>query len=260
MPQMSVADNPALAAELMREVENGSRSTRPEPPPMRNPSDSVFELCGGYLQNNGMWTRQFEVRELTGRDEEVLGRITDPSRVIIALLERGLVRVGDDEASPAVIDSVLGGDWETITFGSEVEATWTCFSCHKEFQTNINLDEIERRSVTQEDVQFEVTGRKGTTYVVEHPYGATQRKIIAKIDSSGAELNSLLLADCVQQIDGLPLLGMDSVLSLPMADRKRIIKEIDSRRVGPLLGGVKSECPSCGVGQATPVNVAALFR
>lgn len=267
MPQMSVADNPAMAADLLRSVEQDDRQRRLEPPQMRSPGDTVYHLCGGYFQDDGRWVDEFEVRELTGRDEEALGRITDSARVMLTLIERGLVRVGGDKASPQVVDSVLGGDWETIllairtlTFGPEVETTWKCFSCNADFDRTINLDTIERRTLAQEDLRFEVVSRRGIVYSVEHPYGSTQRKIMAKISAPTAELNSLLLVDCIRSINERPLLGMGEVLNLPMDDRKKIIGELNKRRVGPLLGEVKSDCLSCGVEQATPINVAALFR
>lgn len=266
MPHISVAENPALAAEALRSIEQENKR-KPEPPPMRDLADTVFDLCGGYYQDNGVWATQFEVRELTGRDEEALGRVTDPARAVLTMIERGLVRVGDDAVSAQVVDSVLGGDWETIlialrtiTFGPLAESTWKCFSCNEEFTATTDLTEIPKRTLSQDDLRFEVTGRKGVVYEIEHPYGATQRKIMAKINAPAAELNSMLLLDCLRTINGRPSLGMSDVLSLPMADRKAIISELNTRRVGPLLGEVKSECPSCGVEQATPINVAALFR
>ena len=76
------------------------------------PLDTQFQLCGGYLEDDGStWTTAFQVRELTGRDEEYLARIKDSHRILLGVLERGLVKVGDHQATSDIADGLLGGDW-----------------------------------------------------------------------------------------------------------------------------------------------------
>ncbi len=47
----------------------------------------MFQLAAGYMQDDGRWTKEFEVRELTGRDEEAMARIPDIGRSLAAMFD-----------------------------------------------------------------------------------------------------------------------------------------------------------------------------
>jgi hypothetical protein len=265
MPQISVAENPALAQKMLREVQNNVLS---EPPDLRPATDTVFSLCGGYAQLDGKWVKEFEVRELTGRDEEYIGRIAEPTRVFVAILERGLVRVGNEKSSSEVVDGLLAGDWETVliairiaTFGWEYETEIKCRNCGHEHEVSIDLRSIPFRNADKEDYLFDVVGRKGTRYQVCMAYGSTQRKIMGLgVGTTQAEINTVLLADCIQSVNGMPPLGPDSVRDIPMSDRRLLLKEIEARRAGPRFREVTTKCPACDAEQESVLSIAAMFR
>jgi hypothetical protein len=267
MPRVAMAENPDLAQKIMRSVEEPKPKAVP-PPEAVPPPSLVHDLCGGYMDDNGTWVKEFEVRELTGRDEEHMARIKEPSKILIAILERGLVRVGGTRSSPEVVDSLLAGDWETVlleiriaTFGKEHKAEYTCTNCREKYEAVFDLSEhIGRHEVDKDDIVFTAIGRHGTRYTVTHSYGATQRKILSMGESPMADGNTRLLTDCLMMVGDRPSLGQEEVRDLPMADRKMLINEIDKRRVGPELRGVKTKCPACGNEQPSPLYVAALFQ
>lgn len=271
MPQMSAADNPALAKQMLDSIDQITASPDKGMPPLaETPIDTQYELCGGYLEDDGAtWTTTFQVRELTGRDEEFLARIKESHRILLGVLERGLVRVGDHQATTEIADSLLAGDWETVllairavTFGQVYESVVSCISCGEDYEIKIDLiSDIPRKTARPEDIIFEVVGRHGTSYRVTNAYGAVQRKIMsANPDTPVAEANTLLLKECLLAIDGQPLVSAGQVLDLPMMDRRTILNEIDERRVGPKLREVRTKCPLCDVEQPTPLSVAALFQ
>lgn len=267
MARVSAAANPHLARQVLRQVDEVvDENPRPVPEP---PEDLVFQLCGGYFSDRGKWESEFEVRELTGRDEEILGRIQDPARLLIGVLELGLVRVGQDKSSREVVDGLLAGDWETVlmairiaTLGRTIDMKLVCTSCSEPYEATVDLvNDIQRKTTEQADVDFVIEGRHGTRYQMTQAYGSTQRKVLELgIKVSGAETTTMFLKECIQAINGRPPLGADDIRSLPMADRQLLMSEIEDRRVGPMLREVRTKCPACGEEQPSPLGVAALFR
>jgi hypothetical protein len=271
MPKLSVAENPELAKQVLaKALESEKKEKKETPPPEVRPApDNVFQLCGGYWQNDGVWTTEFEVRELTGRDEEYLSRIKDPAKMMIGIIERGLVRVGDDPSSREVMDSLLSGDWDTVmlairvvTFGPEVEVVVKCRNCSSDYEAKVHLlDNVERRTATSDEMHYTVEGRKGTVYTLSAAYGSLQRKILTSSpDSTASELNTLVLSECVQKIGPMPVVNTDSVRNLSMADRALLLDEINKRVIGPMVNEVRTECPNCGADQELGLSIAAMFR
>lgn len=267
MPKISAAEHPDQARALLADMERTLVEEKKQPDP--NPVEElVYRLCGGYFLPNGDWIKEFEVRELTGVDEEYLARMKDSTRFVIGLLNRGLVRVGQIRSSDEVLDGLLGGDWETVllairiaTFGDTTTYQATCRQCREPYRAVIDLRKhVEMREVLREDISFHVVGRHGTEYRVTHAYGSAQRKVLEHLDSPVADMNTALLAECVQEVGGKPLLGLEGARNLPLADRRKLLDEIDKRRAGPDLKGVRTKCPACDFEQPAPLNVVALFQ
>lgn len=269
MGTMSAAANPELANRIIREAVD-KPAQEAALAQIKPPETTVFRLCGGYLGPDGKtWETEFEVRELTGRDEEYLGKIGNGSlRVFTAILERGLVRVGSQRGGAQLLDSLLAGDWETVllavravTFGRAVVLKTTCQSCEQSYSVDIDLiDQVGRAECGKEDLTFQVIGRHGTVYNVCLPYGSTQRRMMERENLTNGEANTILLADCILDINGVPPLGTESVLNLPLADRREIVREIDARKIGPDLRGVRTKCPYCDAEMDSPLSIAALFQ
>jgi hypothetical protein len=120
---VSAIDNPELAQELVRKaisdpdrdegrqlVETPSVNTLGEEDIVPPPSGEVKLLAGLYNSFTGELTDTAEVRELTGADEEAIAKITDYGRSLLAILERGTVKIGDKPATKEVLDKLLAGD------------------------------------------------------------------------------------------------------------------------------------------------------
>ena len=272
MPQLDVAANPQLAKQILKDAMAEPKGNAKAPPPQApTPSDLVFQLAGGYIDDpsSPVWIKDFEVRELTGRDEEYIGRIKDPVMAFATMLERGLVRVGHLPADREVVDGLMAGDWETAlfairiaTFGQEYEVDRTCLFCREEYKVGLDLTkDIKFKFGDKDGLHFEVVGRHGTKYGVTHVFGSTQRQIMALgSDASTASIATLILSKCVLKINGFPPLSSDTVRDIPLADRRAILKEIELRRVGPNLSEVTTKCPACGEEQVLSLNIAALFQ
>jgi hypothetical protein len=184
------------------------------------------------------------------------------------LLQRGLVKVGTEDVTKEMLDSLLSGDRDAIligirkvTFGDELKAMVHCYSCNEDQETVVTLSE---------DVPVRILDDlKGRSWVVETkrgpvavglPNGLVQKKLMDNADKTAAEINTLLLSGCVMSVNGSPSMGAHTVLSLGMTDRANIVDEIIENNPGPRLGEVKKACKACGEDMNLPLSLLDLFQ
>ena len=234
----------------------------------RAPSASEVALPGGYLTTGGV-IRTAEVRELNGEDEEIVSRTGSTAKALNALLERGLIKIGNEEVTRDHLDQLLSGDRDailigirTITFGSELSVTVRCSNCNQQQQIVIDLlTDVPSKELKDavNDRNWVVETKKGAV-TVALPNGVVQKKLMDNIDKTAAEVNTILLSGCITSINGAPSIGARTALSLGMADRNKIIDEILNRNPGPRLGEVKKTCQACGEDIPLPLSLTDLFR
>jgi hypothetical protein len=270
---LSAAENPALANKLAKEatevqVEEAVGSV----PTITIPSlpDTNIELPGGFYDpmEDSMVTTA-EVRELTGADEEAIVRISEPGKALMTILEKATVTIGGKPADKETLSMLLAGDREAlllgirrVTFGNEIELETVCDRC-PELQTfvidltkDVKVKTLDDRIA---DRRFVLDLKVGKVKV-SLPTGNTQLKLINAPNKNAAELDTLLLSDCVQEINEVPVLGQAQIRNLGIKDRRTILEEIAKRNPGPLLSEVKKACSKCGQEVELPLTLADLFR
>ena len=234
----------------------------------RAPSDTTVDLPGGYVSQDGTVVKTAEVRELNGADEEAISKAGSKAKALGVLLQRGLVKVGTENATKEMLDSLLSGDRDAIllgirkvTFGDELKAMVHCYSCNEDQETVVtlsedvpvrNLDDLKGRS-------WVIETKKGPV-AVGLPNGLVQKKLMDNADKTAAEINTLLLSGCVMSVNGSPSMGAHTVLSLGMTDRANIVDEIIENNPGPRLGEVKKACKACGEDINLPLSLLDLFQ
>lgn len=233
------------------------------------PSDTSVRLPGGYVDAQGSVHRTAEVRELNGVDEEALLRVDSTGKIMMAMIERATVSIGDIPATREVLEDLLAADREALllgirvaTYGRTEAFTITCPHCSEQFDHDIDLvEDIPAKTLTDPEIdsQFEVTLRRGTAQV-SLPTGRTQKSIAGAQDKTLSELNTILLRGCVQSINGMPVMGEETIKALGLADRSAILTAIADRNPGPRLGDVTVECEACEKVIDTPLSLTALFR
>jgi hypothetical protein len=95
---------------------------------------------------------------------------------------------------------------------------------------------------------------------VSLPTGSTQKAIVTATNKTSAELDTILLKNCIESINDVPVLSMDDVRKLSLKDRRDILEEITNRNPGPQLSQIKIPCQSCGTEVPLPLTLAELFR
>lgn len=254
-----------LAASAMATSTVKQAPKEPAAPP---PPDTDVVLPGGYYDVlTGVTVCEAEVRELTGADEEALAKAKSNAKFYDTVLQRGVVRVGDKKADATLLDGLLSGDRDHLmiavrvaTYGPEVELEGiVCPTCAAKQDVTLDLTQ-DVPSKPLEDRTFEVALRRGTA-VVTLPTGTTQRKLLEAADKTAAELNTILLSQCVQTLNGQPVLGAASVREgLGAGDRAKIIDELGKRIPGPRLGEVSKACRQCSEEIELALTQPAIFR
>lgn len=274
---ISSAENPELASQLIQaalsmsseeeaqSVEVVTTSASKIVPP---PSGEVKLLAGLYNSFTGELVDTAEIRELNGLDEEALSKINDYGRSLLAVLQRGTVKIGEKECTQELLDSLLAGDREYLiikiriaTFGSEIELEGKCPHCESDQKFVIDLESDVNTTVLEDQYtrSFTVDCKVGEVRI-ELPTGTIQRKLITSTDKTSAELDTILLKECVVEVNGQAVVDPNQVKQLGMQDRRTILKALTDKNPGPDLSSIAKNCSSCGLEVPIPLTLADLFR
>ncbi len=267
---INAAQNPALANELAAKamtsqdpvVASSILKTNTMPPP-----DTTVELLGGLRDPFLGVISTAEIRELNGIDEELISKINDPGKALLTILERATVKIGDEPADKETLDSLYAGDREllllairNVTFGTEIKlGPGECPSCGVEQVFEIDLVKDVPLKKLEGDHTFTVKCKVGDV-VVTLPTGSTQKAIVTSTNKTSAELDTILLKNCIESINDVPVFSLDDVRKLSLKDRRDILQEITNRNPGPQLSEIKIPCQSCGTEVPLPLTLAELFR
>jgi len=277
MNTISAEENPELAQQLIAAALSIPTEEEGSPEPVEEtssakvvlpPSGDIELLAGLYDPFTGTTTNHAEIRELNGDDEEALSKIKDYGRSLLAILQRGTVKIGDKPCTPDVLDSLLSGDREYLimkirvaTFGSNIDLEGLCPHCEVQQTFAIDLNEdVKLDRLKEPQVRtFKVDCKIGEV-TFELPNGAVQKKLITTADKTSAELDSILLKECISAINGSPILDPNQVRKIGMQDRRTILKAIIDNNPGPDLSSISKNCLDCGLEVPIPLTLADLFR
>ena len=265
---INAGDNPGLANSLVDQAL--AVSEKPvEPAKITPPFDNVVVLPSGYLGLDGKLRTTVEVRELNGMDEEALSKVDTLVRMWSTILSRGVVKIGNESATEEMLDNLLVGDRDALvigiykaTFGNVSNLDAYCQGCKEYKQVAYDLDQDYKTKVLLDpiaDRTFEVYGRKNK-YLITLPTGSTQKEMGADSNKTDAELKSILLENCVLEINEQPVISKTQIKGMGIADRAAIVDEIAKRTPGPQFEDTTIDCPDCGGKVVVPVNLGTIFR
>lgn len=272
MSKFVAANDPETANRIVNEILAGPapeevapvEDTKSTPPP-----GTVIELPCGLVTLDGL-VREVEVRELNGFDEEALAKASaSTTEYVQRLMDLAVVRIGNVEnPSGSALGALTGGDVDAITlaisrvtYGDTLEAEFFCPHCRELVTTETHLvDDVPvKRLDSEADQRFTVKLRKGEADV-RLPDWDTLQDAAGRGNATQAELTTVFLKHCVESINGMPVLGEDSVRRLSAADRATLIDALNDKVGGPKFSKVEKPCPECEQTIPLPLSVAALFR
>ena len=239
---------------------------------MENQRTFEFELPIGYVDADGKLHKTAVLRKMTGRDEALMSdkrNRNSGARLITELLGSCVVRLGTvDKPGTKIAQSLYSADrhflllkLREVTFGPEMQGTYTCPTCKAASTTDDDLSSLEVVHlpdgelpddvvVELEDGYAERTGETYTTMVFRLSTGADEEKVAPILRENPSHGKNAMLARCLKAFGDMPrsrteVLGSSIFSDLTMKDRALIDKAMNNG--GP---GVKMRreitCHSCG--------------
>ena len=231
-----------------------------------------FELPIGYEDADGQVHRTAMLRKMTGRDEAVMAdkrSRANGARMITELLAGCLVRLGSIEKPGAkVTQQMFSADrhfllvkLREVTFGEEMQATYSCATCHQATVVAEDLSELEvvrlpagslpeDMMVQLDDGYVDRNGEVYQTLLFRYPTGLDEERIAPAVRENASRGKNALLARCLTSMGDVPeaklqALGTSIFADLTLADRGAIDHAMNNG--GP---GIKLRrtvlCDNCG--------------
>ena len=227
--------------------------------------------CGVFV--NDTLTKEFEVREMDGADEEALNAVAKKNggaKVINRLLERCIVRIGSMyqkdtsvDAWRAKIASITIPDQDyalmkirSVSMGKELECSTECPDCGNKIKTFFSVDELEVRPYAGDKSQS-VTFTLPRGYVDEKgevhkevrmriPNGLDREVALPVARRNESKGVTLMLTRICKFTDGYPM-SEDVLRKMKIRDRQEIEKQNRDLVAFGYDLTVEAECPSCGL-------------
>ncbi len=230
-----------------------------------------FELPVGYTDASGTTHRTVVLRKLTGREEAILADKKyqrNAGKLVTELLHSCLVRLGALETNGrGPIIGMTSADrnylllkLRSVTFGSELAATYTCPGCGEQLAVTEDLDALPVRAAADgdagevaaelEDGWVDREGQVHTALRLRLPTGADEEAVAPQLRENASLGKNALLARCIRSLGDVPTyriegMGPRIMSDLTMTDRRLIDRALSEATPGVDL--VRPlECTSCG--------------
>jgi hypothetical protein len=230
------------------------------------------ELPIGYVDADGVVHRTAVLRKMTGRDEAIMAdkrHRHNGARMITELLGSCLLRLGTIEApGTAVARAMYSADrhyllmkLRQVTFGPEMQATYSCPTCHEANVVVEDLDELETVTLAEGELPEDVTVRLEDGYVdrggqvhdlmvFRHATGADEEKVAAAVRENAARGRDALMVRCLKSLGDMPQARMEGLGTsifgeLTLGDRALIDRKLNNGGPGMKLRR-EVACAQCG--------------
>ncbi|MBB6253147.1 hypothetical protein [Nitrospirillum iridis] len=234
--------------------------------------EAEFTLPIGYTDDEGHTHRHAVLRKMTGKEEAILAdrrNQRNGGKLVTELLHSCLVRLGDmPKNGSGPVEGMYSADrnflllkLRAITFGSELQANYTCPSCSESFQLVEDLDELPVRTLGDQEAIEDVVVELEDGYVdkdgTEHralrlrlPTGADEAAVAPQMRQNASLGKNALLSRCLKSLGDLPrhrleAIGPKILSELTLTDRRLIDRALNQAAPGvDLIRDIS--CPNCG--------------
>ena len=236
-------------------------------------------LPGGYWDPAGMLHREFELADLTGREEELLAQnsLAETASVVSAVLSRCVRRLGGiSPVTEEIARGLLIADRQYLllklrqrTFGDLVHADLFCpwAECGRRLSLQFSLaglpveEAAERAPVYTFTLSELALGEADPARRVIRfrlPNGGDQEAVSGLVAINEAEALSQLLCRTVVSIGPRSPVSDDEIVDLPSLARAEI--EAEMFRVAPKIElNMETTCSECGRSFVAPFDLQRLF-
>ena len=253
-----------MSADLNQEKEQMMLRQQIETP---KASEAVYELPCGYLSPDNILHTEVALREMTGREEDLLASKKTPSnKKMNELYARCIIRLGsltEPQQIAAAVPELLIGDrtflmfaLRRVTLGDEYPFRHRCPSCEKESLYIVDLSEMKiQKMVDPMKRVYEGALSNGTTYRFRLLNGRDEAKLADVVDNE-RRITQAMVVRLVTLNDRPPIYEAVQSMSSRLRNELRAkFEEVD--------GGVDTEvemtCPKCDHQFFTELDVGPGF-
>lgn len=231
----------------------------------------AISLPIGYTDEDGQVNRTAVLRKMTGREEAIMADRKyqrNGGKLVTDLIHSCLVRLGDHEKNGrGMVANLYSIDrnylllkLRSITFGSDLETSYTCPACGDTIKRVEDLDElpvqalgdadsVEDIVVELEDGYIDKEGQVHTAMTLRLPTGADEEAVAPQLRKNASLGKNALLSRCLKSLGDVPrhrleALGSKILTDLTMTDRRLIDRALNEHAPGVNLVR-EIECPSC---------------
>jgi hypothetical protein len=258
-------------------------------PRPRGPREYEVTLPVGHLDSDGRLHRKATLRKLTGHEEALLADRklrTNAGKLVTELLNGCMRSLGDlTQVNRQVIGELTSPDrnfllleLRKLTFGTDLEASYTCPACR---ETTMAIEDLGSFPVRVSDTAgipeivveledgFEDRGKDSWYDVLRFrlPVGTDEERVATVARENAAKGTNALLARCLVSVSGdgeeMPenrreALGTKLLSDLTMSDRARIERAFRDEMPGVDLSR-DFDCGSCGRPMRTTLDLTSFF-
>lgn len=267
-------------SDIVAEIEDEGMARMHDIPVSEDGNVYDVPLLAGYVDpETGVHHTTFSYREMTGRDEEALGKTeiqANPGRILCTLVERCTIAIGSinkKDVTPQewskIIRRLTNGDLNFMVFkirelskGKIIEFTYKCRHCRKELHLEVSTDEFDVIPFVDFEKPFELTkgvvdrdGNVHKTGVIRCINGADLEMVTPMFKRNEASAMSLLLSRVIKMDDegeGFHLTNRD-VTNMTIGDRDYLKRMLEDLRFGISLN-TEVVCDNCGEYQDAEVG------
>lgn len=232
-------------------------------------NETVFEFPAGYVDKDGVTHKEFELREMTGRDEEIIRKSDvskNGSKAIRELLARCIVRIGTNTRAnnpgtkwDDIIKGLLVFDQDyaliqlrRISMGEEIEVEHTCPDCKTKIETTLTIDELEFVEFKGErKVEFELPKGYLDKNNVRHKKGILRlptgfdREILTPLAKNNQAKATTVMLTRLCKFDDDCIITEEVMSDLTVRDREYLSNLLNEQMFGYDMR-LNVECPNCG--------------
>ena len=250
------------------------------------PDQGIFVLPGGYILSDGTCHQLVKLRQLTGREEEMILDANPADDNVTTLLTRILANCIESigpikEISPDIVRQLLICDRDYLllklrqmTLGDRIDAQVQCpnESCKKPIHIDFDLKKIRVQRKNIRNGTYSIRLSSLASYKdsnnVKHseiefrlPNVADQEEIAEQLyreKKNESKALTKLLQRCLIRIGSINEIDEDLVYSLPILARREI--DLKMRELSPKVDlRIHIKCPECKSDFTSPFDLQNFF-
>ncbi|WP_163993075.1 hypothetical protein [Pyxidicoccus caerfyrddinensis] len=234
--------------------------------------EAEFTIPIGLTDDEGRIHKVAVLRKMTGREEAILAdrrNQRNGGKLVSELIASCLVRLGElPKGGSNTVERMYSADrnflllkLRTLTFGPELQATYTCGTCGESIQVVEDLDQLPVKMlqdgespdeiiVNLQDGYLDKDGQVHTALTLRLPRGDDESAVAPQMRQNPSLGKNALLSRCLKSLGDVPrhrleALGPKILADLTMTDRRLIDRALNTSAPGVDLVR-EVVCGSCG--------------